>query len=377
MKRLQHKLFHKSSVVQVLFPFFWFHNFFGLCTINLNSKHFAVSKFSVVKTLANFLSGVYCMSVAISIGVISTKSFRLFSFGVTLVLNKGIVCSLLTILLNFGARKHLRKLLKTLVRHDELAKTVFIINHQKEFLILLTFWISKNLFLVLKSFDASRISLRPPILNVYITLNFYAVNDLSIMILVLIANRMRCVRHALANTSVSTHYPQDYTVYGKLRTYSILITHSATCVGLVSKSFGVQMMLWFATASFMGMFTIFTGLETMLNVASPELNGVFNTYIYYALFSHSILVVICVLNSVINYQVISKQMLTSDVVHSEPLLTFSKPQVAEIRRTFRSLTSRKKGSKIFELPNDDSFSCGFFCFDWKFLISVRFYNEYE
>lgn len=303
--------FVKASVVQVLTPFFIIHNFFGLFTMKVNSTKFRLSNYAIAAFVVNLLFGIYCIKSGLSVGL-KMKSFKLLGFCVTIALNKGIICSVITIVLNFATRNHLRKLLKTLVHFDKLAKNVFNLNHRKEFILLLSFWTVKNLFLLIRSFEASKVRPRPPFLNVYITLNFYIVIDLCYIMLFLVSHRIFRLRKAFEEFSNINHSLQDHIIHESVKTFSVLMNQLLTCMNLISRSFGVQMMIFFAIASLMGLFAIFSGLEIIFNVASTESISIFNIFKYYAMFCHVFLILIldnfisCRIKNRIIFQIILK-----------------------------------------------------------------------
>lgn len=127
MKSLFKYLFIKTSVVEVLAPFFKFFNFVGLCTISLEQKNFKISTWAAVAFVVNFLTGIYYFIAATTI---KDKTFNLMEAGVVLIFNSAILSSLLILVLNFSTQMYLRKLIRALIDYDTLSKKDFTQKNQ-------------------------------------------------------------------------------------------------------------------------------------------------------------------------------------------------------------------------------------------------------
>lgn len=153
MKTSLKDFFHISSMPEVMTPFFWLYNVFGICTLQLNTRNLRSSCISVASLIINILSGAGGLAYVLTSDR-NTKNFRILEVGTTLLLIYSIFNSIFVMTLNFGTRSYIRKLIQAFARHDKIAEKLFKLNHQRTFLVLLIFWSVNNFLLFTNAFLA-------------------------------------------------------------------------------------------------------------------------------------------------------------------------------------------------------------------------------
>ena len=304
MKGSIKKIFFPVSILDVLSPFVYFHNLCGICIINHRSKNFKVSKFAVGTFVVNFIVGCKCIGITSSIGIINTRDIEVLGYGVTIMIITAVASAFISVLLNVFVRNHLRNLFRALMTHDAHAKSIYTFNHRSQFLILLIMWTMKHAYLFTKSLKAAQNSFRPIIINIYISISMnIGSTELCYMILILVAIRVHSLSNSLKEIDISKKNCDDYNIKARLKTVLILLNQIFSIVELMSKCFGLQMMVFYLSAALVGMFTVFTGLENIFNKGSYSTYMVFDFYKDYTLYNHVSLIIVCAINSFINQQV--------------------------------------------------------------------------
>lgn len=185
------------------------------------------------------------------------------------------------------------------------------------------------------------------------------------MMMILVAYRMRAIKAYLKNASLINLNESDSK--DLLKTVSILVHDLFKIIDLISKSFGIQMMIIFATITSVGMFAVFAGLQVTFNSVSMTSIRIYKTYKNYGFIGHGDLLIICFANSFIRREVIRNKRKEVEL-HDKDL-----SQVSEIKRMFRSLTTK---NEIYYLPHmTPAFNCGLFAFDWGYFVLVIIVNR--
>lgn len=349
MKSLTDYLVKKSSVINILKPFFFLYNLFGVCDFKVNSKDFKISALGVVALIVNIIIGVFTTPFDTTVGINSNGPDTILVIGITVIKNVGLICSALIIILNFGRRNYLKKLLRAFIKFDILANTIFPPKHEKCFLIMIIFWIFKNSSFLMISSGLIK-SLSVFCMNFYITTIIYMGYEMCMMMLLLVAHRIRSIKGSLIQIQTSADNRRENN-QEKLKIILILLNQISDILDITSKYFGMQLMIFFVGSTFLGMFTIFTGLEILFHSESLVSTIVFRRHKYYFLFNHLFLVLLCFVNSFINQE------------------------TEEIRRIFRTLNSSRDLNWIHEpLFKESNLTCGLFSFDWNFFKSVNYMN---
>lgn len=365
MKSLKDIFFAKSSVIKVLMPFFCVYKLFGRCAFDINSKDFNYSVFGVVAYIVNFLCGIYHIIFKMSYELGENESDFILEIGLNLTVNTGIIFSVVITLVNFATRNHLRKLLAAFVKYDALAKTILPVKHEKCFLAMITFWMLKSSSFLLVSPGIPR-SWSTYFLNFYLNLVFYLEYEIGVLMLILVAHRMRIIKQSIKEIQTSDPLRRDFETIGKLKIVSILLNQIFNIVELVSKCFGCQLMIFFISSSLVGMFTIFSGIQILLNSESIVSNRIFCVFKFFSVFDHVFLIFISYVIGFINQEVLDYFYLNIDLI--EKIF-----QAEEIRKFFRAFNSSQDQTKLYDpLLKEVVLTCGLFSIDWKFFTTVSF-----
>lgn len=292
-------LCNELSILKVLKPIIMFYNFLGLFVINISSTPFKTSYFSVISLALNLAIGTYFLVLYSIRKFNDVKVSAVFEVGVLLVLYVGIVSSLLVVALNFITRNFQKRLLRALIKFDAIAEKMFDLQHRQQLLILSVFWIGKNTFLLIKLFYALKLSLSSFLLYAYYTISLYIASDLAVLVLFLAAHRFTRLRFHIENL----YKEKNLLIKSQRKHILILIVQTFDIVDLISKSFGIQVMIFFVTSLIVGMYTILTGFDIIFMRATFISITMFDTYKYYAIYNHLLFIVICVLSRKIVYEV--------------------------------------------------------------------------
>lgn len=300
MKSFKERFRSKTSLIEVLSPFVKIYNFFGICMINVNAENFKLSRVAVVSLVLNILYGLNFMYYAFTISSIKIINFQVLGFGVKLILYVGVSSSLLTLLSNFLSRESFRKLLQAFIKFDSQAADLFELNHNRQFFILLMFWIVRTLYFMMRLTNEKLAN----IVNLtYVTISFFIPNEVPVCLLFLGVYRLRLARMKLGNVSACYQSNHNSRAKAKIKALKILLLQNFEVFEILSKTFGFQMMIFWTSSLFIGMFTIFTAFQMLFISSSVALSFVFHSYIQYAIYDHVLMLVICVLNSIVSKEV--------------------------------------------------------------------------
>lgn len=311
MKSFYDNWFLKSSIVEVIAPFIGVFNLLGVCTIQVRRRNFQLSTLAVATFVMNVLAGAYWLTIPRPFHGIASGNFTLMEFGVAMNFSFTLITSLVTLILNFLTRKFLIKLIRSLISFDRVASNLFIQSHRQELFGLLLFWITENVVLVIRAYSGAKKSLESFLANVYVATTFYMGNQLSVLLLILVAFRVRSTKKALiilfesrqSQTRSRFRSQKSSRFKTQLNSFSILINHIYNIIELMSKTFGLQMLTFFSNATILGMFTIFAAFRMFFNTASASTIEMFYIYRNYVIYSHFALFTICFITGFINHEV--------------------------------------------------------------------------
>lgn len=165
------------------------------------------------------------------------------------------------------------------------------------------FVLIQNAILLVRNILALNIGLSSFLINMYVTTIFYGGNELSILILILVAFRVRSLKNELVKFLELRNSQWNLELKTKLNRSLILLNQIYDIINLTSKCFGLQMLVLFLVACIIGMFTIFAAFQMLFNTAPDFSVIVFYIYREYAIFNHFFLITICSVGCFINNEV--------------------------------------------------------------------------
>lgn len=289
-----------ESVVKVLSLFFYFYNIFGINAINIKNRK--ASAFSVVCSALNASIGIYFLYDALSLPFFdiqySRQYLKTLRLGTVLIRITGMISNLTILTLNFTMKNRIRDLINAFIRLDKQVKKLFDLEHRKQLILLLIFWIPSKLFFIRRLINCD--NLKSFYIELYVVISSFIVNELSLVVLFLVAFRigkLENLNQVSSNLQEEVH--SETKIRQKFQVASISLLQCLDIIRQISRCFGIQIMCSWTIKTILGMFTILSAYNVIFLKSFEIQSSIFRRFIQFTSCHHVEVVLYCLINSFI------------------------------------------------------------------------------